>query len=79
MQTGTFSAASAGGIHTCGLRSTGAIECWGSSNSGRTTVPAGSYSAVSAGHEHSCGIKTDGTIACWGVSTYDRAPATRSP
>ena len=78
---GPFTAVSAGGAHTCGLRTNGAIECWGTNSTilwttpeayeevydGRATPPAGSFSAVSAGAEHTCAIRAEsGTIECWG-------------
>ena len=37
---GRFTAISAGWDHTCGLRESGAIECWGRNDDGQTDVPA---------------------------------------
>ena len=74
--TGSFSAVSAGGSHTCGLRESGAIECWGSNYFGQSSPPdvegqsspptATGFTAVSAGRQHSCGLRTSGAIECWG-------------
>ncbi|MXY21518.1 MAG: hypothetical protein F4Y49_09325, partial [Dehalococcoidia bacterium] len=67
----TFISISAGGEHTCGVRSDGLVECWGSNHSllgfgGQATPPSGSFASVSAGGEHTCGVRTDGSVECWG-------------
>ena len=36
-----FSAVSADGYHSCGLRETGAVECWGYNEDGQADAPAG--------------------------------------
>ena len=36
---GTYTQLTAGGQHSCALRSDGAIECWGVGSEGETTVP----------------------------------------
>ena len=40
---GPFRALSAGGIHTCGRRTNGAIACWGSDALGQSTPPADTF------------------------------------
>ena len=72
---GTYTAVSAGLYLSCGLRSDGAIECWGSNEDGQSDVPGGGFSAVSAGGEHSCGLRSDGTVECWGSNEYIQASA----
>ena len=63
---GSFRAISAGSDHTCGLRDTGAIECWGRNSSGQINTPSGSFRAISAGSDHTCGLRDTGAIECWG-------------
>jgi hypothetical protein len=76
--SGNFSALSAAGNYTCGIRSgTGAIECWGDVPA--TALP-GTFSALSAGPNHACAISTIGELACWGDDTYGQSiPPTGSP
>ena len=77
----SFTTISAGGIHTCGVTTSGAAYCWGSGLSGAlgtggfvfqftspTTPVAGgfSFTTVSAGGGHTCGVTTSGAAYCWG-------------
>ena len=66
-----FTAVSAGGVHTCGLRTDGTVACWGSNPSGAATPPDGTFTQVSAGGGYTCGLRTDGTVACWGSGGGD--------
>ena len=61
----------AGDSHTCGVRTDGAVECWGSNSHGQIDAPEGAFTAVSTG-VHSCGLRPDGAVECWGT---DEAPA----
>ena len=65
-----FASVSAGHTIACGLKTNGAIACWGDNISGQATPPAGTFTSVSAGWDFACGVRTDGTITCWG-STFD--------
>ncbi len=65
-----FIQVSAGGDHTCGLRSDGSVVCWGSDEFGQLRVPADErFTAVAAAGVHTCGLRTDGTAVCWGYTT----------
>ena len=76
---GMFSAVSASENHTCGLRTSGEIVCWGSNfgpdeglDTGQANAPSGTFRAVSAGTESTCGLRASGTLICWG---YNSPPA----
>jgi hypothetical protein len=65
-----YTQVSAGGDHTCAVKSSGFVTCWGANGSGESTPPLGqTFHHVSASGEHTCGLKTDGSIACWGLNT----------
>ena len=81
---GEFRAVAAGFAHTCAIRDTEEITCWGS-NIGfnfieewnrtvyQSIPPTGEFRVVSAGRSHTCAIRVgDGAIKCWGVR--DHAP-----
>ncbi len=78
---------SAGGAHTCGIRASGRLYCWGSDNFGQlgngvTTglqstpdeVAGGGtdWASVSAGARHTCARKTTGRLYCWGDDNNDQ-------
>ena len=52
--------------HACGLRISGAVDCWGENKSGPATAPQGRFSQVSAGLHHACGLLVSGKVECWG-------------
>src|SRR3989339_519727 len=70
-----YSSISAGGYHTCGIRSSDSrVLCWGRGNEGQlgdsstavhevgnpnVTVDNSSYSSISTGRTHTCGIRTN--------------------
>jgi len=74
------SAIAAGDLHTCALKSTGAVMCWGHNGSGqlgdglrvdrRAATPvaglAAGVSAIAAGNNHTCALKSTGAVVCWG-------------
>ena len=72
---GAFVAVSAGEEHSCGLRNSGVVECWGRNDDGQTDAPSGSFSAVSAGTNHSCGLRNSGAVECWGNNDFGQMDA----
>jgi len=65
---------SAGGRHTCMLRSDGTAACWGAGevNTGDGTHYGQSdplpdrFVDITAGGFHTCGLKPNGRVKCWG-------------
>ena len=72
---GVFTAVSSGYQHSCGLRTDGAIECWGLNNEGQSDAPGGNFVAVSGGGLHSCGLRSDSTVRCWGGNGFGQSDA----
>ena len=70
---GSFVSVSAGGGHTCGVRSDGSVACWGVNGFGAATPPVGSFDSVSAGGNHTCGVRSNGSVACWGLNSDGQA------
>ncbi len=69
-ESAVFVSVSAGGLHTCGVKTDGSVECWGEDLFGGATPPDGLFSSISAGDRHTCGVKTDGSIVCWGEDLF---------
>ena len=61
-----FSSVSAGGRHTCAIRRTGEMVCWGYNEHGESVPPTGTFLSVSAGYGHTCAVRDTGELACWG-------------
>ncbi len=65
---------SVGVRHSCAIRGTGEVVCWGSNRGpvagtlGQAIPPAGAaLSQLATGHFHNCGInKDDSSLICWG-------------
>ena len=66
---GSFVSVSAGGSHTCGVRSDGSVACWGYN----ATPPVGPFVSVSAGVWHTCWVRSNGSVDCFGLNTTGQA------
>jgi len=71
---GTVAQVSAGGYHTCALRTDGTVACWGDNSHGQATPPANTFTQVSAGRYQTCGPGTDRSVACWGTTAIAQPP-----
>lgn len=83
---GVWKQTSAGGTHSCAIKSDDSLWCWGSNLNGRTglntaagntLVPTtisggGTWGQVSAGESHSCALKMDDALFCWGANAEGR-------
>ena len=68
-----FSQAAAGGLHTCGVHTDGAVTCRGNDDFGQSTPPDGIFTQVAAGGFHTCGIlQSDGSVVCWGDDSLNQ-------
>ena len=69
----------AGAQHTCAIKNSGDVFCWGSGGGGAlgngsfasSSTPVkvsmtGAVSAITAGDYHTCAIKNSGDVVCWG-------------
>ena len=56
--------ASAGINHTCGLRVSGIVTCWGDPADGNTPAPAGTIQSIDAGLGFNMAIQ-NGNVAFW--------------
>ena len=71
---GHFKAVTAGGEHTCAIRTDDLVACWGLNNKGQASPPSDAFKAIDAGYDHTCGIRIDDSVTCWGSNTYGQAP-----
>ncbi len=69
----SFTQVSGGFDHSCGIDSTGAVQCWGYNNHGQSTPPSDTFTQVSAGWHHTCGIDSSGSVQCWGSDIYGQS------
>ena len=66
---------SAGLNHTCAVRQSGEITCWGLNGDGQTAVPSGRFRSVSAGASHTCAVQDSGEVVCWGANSAGQRDA----
>ena len=65
-----------GAAHTCGLRPSGEIDCWGANDEGQLDAPSGRFASVHIGHAHGCALDDLGDVTCWGRNDRDQANLT---
>jgi alpha-tubulin suppressor-like RCC1 family protein len=69
--------------HTCGLRSSGEVVCWGRNTTGQlgtgdtrataspvAVIGLADASQVSAGGSHTCAVRSTGVVVCWGDNDH---------
>lgn len=76
-----WSRVSGGDGHSCAIRQSGELYCWGRNLSGELGLGEGApgqirvpqrvgneadWIQVAAGHNHTCGVRSDGALWCWG-------------
>ncbi len=64
---GPFAVLASSGNFVCGLRSGGAVECWGMNTYGQSSPPEGRFTQVKVGWDtFACGLRPSGELECWG-------------
>ena len=63
-----------GEYHACGLKTDGAIVCWGANSNNQSTPPAGAFTQMSAGYCGGCAIAAGGIPTCWGCPAVAGQP-----
>ena len=75
-QTCVIDASPGGSLYTCGIRTSGEVECWGAgkdeeligSHVRQSMAPPGRFLEIAAGDQITCGLRPDFTIECWGTT-----------
>ena len=73
---GTFSSIAAGYLHTCAIRETQDVLCWGTDLHGETAGPGTSdaFDYITSGYRFSCALKVaDRKAVCWGLDDIGQA------
>lgn len=61
-----FVSLAAGSAHTCGLRATGRVDCWGARyGSSGWSLASGGFVRIDAHGAATCGQRADGSLSCW--------------
>ena len=76
MPNSNFTAITAGGFHSLGLKQDGSLVAWGWNDYGQCDIPSpnSGFIAIAAGTgfsgSYSLGLKEDGSIIAWGENNY---------
>lgn len=77
-----WSSLTVGDTHSCAIKTSGSLWCWGRDNTGQLgngatagdqvspiqeVTSALDWTSVTAGNGHTCAIKSNGTLWCWGT------------
>ena len=73
---GTFRAISAGGLHSCAIKTNGTVACWG--NDYASPLFAGTFAALSAGGSHTCAVEMNAYTLCWGSNSAGQSAVPES-
>ncbi|HKB35931.1 MAG TPA: RCC1 domain-containing protein, partial [Gemmataceae bacterium] len=71
----------AGDAHTCAIKGSAEIACWGDNSAGQANPPTGRFGFVTAGGRHTCamrlnpGAPDEDTVVCWGDNASGQASA----
>lgn len=82
-QTATQPQLCAGESHTCALKPSGEILCWGRNSDGQLgdgtaldrlvpvpVVELNDATQITCGYQHTCARRRSGAVSCWGQSSY---------
>ena len=65
---------SAGLAHTCMVRDTGTVVCWGNDAQNRSRAARGHLRlGQRGGDSHTCGVRDTGAAACWGSDEHGKS------
>jgi len=74
--SGTFRLLGVGATNACGIKTDGAVACWGAGttdecqdigdNCRQSRPPPGVFEQISVGNYHSCAMTADRKVQCWG-------------
>ena len=77
---GKFISVSIGYSYACGVKTDGAVACWGSvdfRDDYGQRLPPRVFASVTTGSRHSCGVTHEGSVHCWGRTSSPAPPGNR--